>query len=64
MDQYLQSRVCVGIMVGQVADILIVFEGDSKGQSIKGCSSALRWTKVVSGGRNRGTTNNDIYCYV
>lgn len=54
MYQYLHSRVCVGIMVGQVAHVLIVFEGDGKGQSIKGCSpSAMSRTKMVSGGENR-----------
>lgn len=38
-------------MVGQVADILTVFEGDGKGQGVKGSSpSALCWTKVVSVG--------------
>lgn len=40
-------------MVGQVADILTVFEGDGKGQGVKGSSpSALCWTKVVSVGEN------------
>ena len=49
MSDYLHGRVCVGIMVGQVADILVVFEGDGEGQSIKVCfSSSLSWTKVVS----------------
>lgn len=43
-------------MVGQVAHILVVFEGDGKGQSIKGCSPfALGWTKVVSEGENTGS---------
>lgn len=36
-------------MVGQVADILIVFEGYSKGKGIKGRSlTALSWTEVIS----------------
>lgn len=51
--KYHQSRVCIGIMVGQVADILTVLEGDGKGQGVKGSSpSALCWTKVVSVGEN------------
>lgn len=37
-------------MVGQVADIFIMFEGDGKRQCVKGCSpSASNWAKVVSG---------------
>lgn len=36
-------------MIGQVAHILAVFEGDGEGQSVKGrFPSALCWTKVVS----------------
>lgn len=36
-------------MVGQVADILIVFEGYSKGKGIEGRSlTAPSWTEVIS----------------
>lgn len=48
-QRYLQGRVCVRIMVGQVADILIVFEGYSKGEGVKGRSlTAPSWTEVIS----------------
>lgn len=52
--RYLQGRVCVRVVVGQVTHILIVFEGDSEGQCIKGRSpSAMCWTKVVSGKKKK-----------
>lgn len=42
-------------MVGQVADILIVFEGDGKCQSVKRCSlSALSGRKGVPKGKIEG----------
>ena len=56
MGEHLQSGIRVGIMVGQIADVLSVFEGDGEGQSIKGCfPSVSNWTKVISGGEYRGS---------
>lgn len=47
-------------MVGQVADIFIMFEGDGERQCVKGCfPSATNWAKVVSGEERR----NSQLCY-
>lgn len=59
---YLQSRVCVRIMVGQVADILFVFEVYCKGKSIKRCSfAAPSWTKVISEKYFKDHVNRQIH---
>lgn len=48
-QSYLQGGVCVRVMVGQVADILLVCEVYGKSKSVKGCSfTATSWTKVIS----------------
>ena len=47
-DVYLQCRICVRIVVGQVAYVFFVFKGHSKGQSVKSLlSPAMCWTEVI-----------------
>lgn len=59
VGHYHEGGVGVGIVIGQVAGVLIVGKGDSEGEGVKalpGCSihGSCRWTVVVSKERKEG----------